>query len=270
MTNENQLISILVLSYKSSATIVETLESIKRQTYQNIELIITDDCSPDDSVIVCEKWLAENESRFVRTELIKSEINTGTSANINRGIKKCQGGWIKTIAGDDLLLESCIEDNVTYVNNHRDCQIVISKLMYLGDERNISIVKDNFKYDYFLLDKNAFCLKLLQNNFIPAPTAFVKTALYKEIGLYDETIPLMEDWPFWMKACKNGCHFSFMDKETAVYRVGDSISLSANKSKRYIESELRCKRLALSYLKEENLWLWFISYFKYLKYKHCL
>ena len=60
------LISVVVLTYNSSLYITETLNSIKDQTYDNIELIITDDCSTDSTLIICEDWINLNKSRFCK------------------------------------------------------------------------------------------------------------------------------------------------------------------------------------------------------------
>jgi alpha-1,3-rhamnosyltransferase len=71
--SSNPLVSIVVITYNSSSYVIETLESIKAQTYQNIELIVSDDCSKDKTVDVCKKWIEKNKQRFVRTELITIE-----------------------------------------------------------------------------------------------------------------------------------------------------------------------------------------------------
>lgn len=80
------LVSVVVVIYNSSQTVIETLESIKAQTYKNIELVISDDDSKDTSVEICKKWVEKNKNRFVRTKIITHTPNTGTSANMNREI----------------------------------------------------------------------------------------------------------------------------------------------------------------------------------------
>ncbi len=59
ITAENPLVSIIVCTYNSSKYVLETLESAKEQTYQNVELIVSDDCSTDNTVELCRKWIAE-------------------------------------------------------------------------------------------------------------------------------------------------------------------------------------------------------------------
>ena len=76
--DSNILVSVNVVTYNSSKTVLETLESIKSQTYERLELIVTDDHSKDDTVQVCQKWIAENQNRFVRAKLVTSDF-TNTS-----------------------------------------------------------------------------------------------------------------------------------------------------------------------------------------------
>ena len=82
----SKLVTVLVVSYQSEKFIIETLNSVFCQSYPNIELIISDDCSDDNSFQIASDWLKINSTRFVQSKLIKSEKNLGTSANINRGL----------------------------------------------------------------------------------------------------------------------------------------------------------------------------------------
>ena len=91
------LASIVVVTFNSAAYVLETLESAKHQTYRNIELIISDDSSIDNTIGICKKWLLNNKNRFVRTKLITVEKNTGVAANCNRGIANSTSDWIKLV-----------------------------------------------------------------------------------------------------------------------------------------------------------------------------
>ena len=117
------LASIVVVTFNSAAYVLETLESAKHQTYRNIELIISDDSSTDNTIGICKKWLLNNKNRFVRTKLITVEKNTGVAANCNRGIANSTSDWIKFSAGDDLLLPNCIQDNMDFVINNPDVKV---------------------------------------------------------------------------------------------------------------------------------------------------
>ena len=77
---KEELVSVVVVTYNSALTIVETLESVKNQSYQNIELIITDDASKDNTLKLCKDWLDQNGNRFPLFRIIESEKNTGVAA----------------------------------------------------------------------------------------------------------------------------------------------------------------------------------------------
>ena len=122
------LVSVAVITYNSSNTVIETLDSIFAQTYPDLELIISDDCSSDNTVAVCRQWIAEHKTRFVYTTIIESPVNTGISANLNRAEDACKGNWVKGIAGDDLLLPECIETYMQYVGDRDDLPCVFSRV----------------------------------------------------------------------------------------------------------------------------------------------
>ena len=94
-----KLVSVVVLAYRSADTIIETLESIKKQTYPKIELIVTDDCSPDNTVEVVENWMRDNKGCLSDMKLVTTEKNTGLPSNINRGLRAATGMYYKGIAG---------------------------------------------------------------------------------------------------------------------------------------------------------------------------
>ena len=128
-TDENPLVSIIVITYNSAKYVLETLESAKAQTYQNIELIVSDDCSIDNTVEICREWIEQNKNRFVRTELITIPENTGIPANCNRGVRAAQGEWVKLIAGDDMLDNDCILNYVNYIYlSNSKCSIFHSNM----------------------------------------------------------------------------------------------------------------------------------------------
>lgn len=110
------LVSITVITYNSASTVVETLNSVYCQTYRNLELIVSDDSSSDDTVNVCKKWIKKHENRFERVCIIESKMNTGISANINRADAACTGECVKGIAGDDKLVPGCVETFVDLVS----------------------------------------------------------------------------------------------------------------------------------------------------------
>lgn len=237
---ENPLVSVVVITYNSAKTVIETLDSIAAQTYQNIELIITDDCSKDDTVAVCKQWLKNHQDRFVTTKLLTVEKNTGTTKNINRGEANASAEWVKSIAGDDLLTPNCIEDCVHYVVQYPKTVFLFGRTEVFGESETMKVYFNQFfKYDFFKLSVKEKYQNLVEHdNCIPAPSVFSNINWRRELGLiYDERIPLLEDLPMWVKATSIGVDLNFIDKVICRYRVGASGLTSGSGSPKFAWSK---------------------------------
>lgn len=237
------LVSVAVITYNSSKTVVETLDSIYNQTYPNLELIISDDCSPDDTVEICREWIETHKERFVRTLLLTFEKNTGVSANMNRGADACQGEWVKDIAGDDILLPDCIDTYVDYVREHPEAVCVFSKVeLFGGDEKTRNRIEERYsKEEAFFkmsIDEQYDYLTLVGNH-IPAATSFYNRLKVMALGLRnDERIEFIEDRPKWINYLKEGVRFDFVNKVTARYRMSDN-SLSRHMPEKHDKSRAK-------------------------------
>ena len=132
----NSIVTIVVATYHSAPFLLETLESAYNQTYLNLALIISDDCSKDDTLDIANKWIAQDrvKARFQSIEIITVPKNTGVSANCNRIIAAVNSDWFKIIAGDDILLSNCIEDNMNFVSNNSDARIIFSQIKLYQDQ----------------------------------------------------------------------------------------------------------------------------------------
>ena len=230
--NSVPFVSVAVITYNSSRYVLETLESIKAQTYQNIELIVSDDCSTDTTVQICKEWIEKNKARFVRTQIVTVEKNTGVSANCNRAEDACQGEWVKLIAGDDLLLPNCIQDYVSFILLNNDVVYVFGKIQIFGGEKEQRefFSKNVFDYSFFELSTSQQLERLWkQGNCIPAASAFYNVLKTRDLSLrYDERIPFLEDYPRWINALQKGIHLFFLEKETVKYRIGTLESLTTS------------------------------------------
>ncbi|MCJ7933001.1 MAG: glycosyltransferase [Chryseobacterium sp.] len=230
---QNPLVSVIVITYNSESSVLETLDSIKSQTYQNIELIISDDCSKDNTVELCNSWLLQNKERFVRTEMITAKENTGISANCNRGLNLAQGEWVKLIAGDDSLFEDCVLQNIAFIKENPDIRALQSfSEMYVDKLVGQSIGKvpleKNLKF--FELQTPELQNKHLQNhgNVVAAPSMFIEKKVLDKVGGYDERFKMMEDFPLWLKLTETGTKIYFFGESTIRYRI-HSKSVMKNK-----------------------------------------
>jgi glycosyltransferase involved in cell wall biosynthesis len=262
ITTIESLISIVVITYNSSKYVLETLESAKAQTYQNIELIISDDCSTDDTVEICQKWIDVNKESFVRTELITTLVNAGIPVNCNRGLKAANGKWVKLIAGDDILLESCIQDNLTFLNSNPSAKFIASGLEFIDEKGNKiemkSISQNSLKNYYFTLNADKQ-LKFYARVplFLNSPSFFIEKQALIDIEYLDEEFSIFEDTCLIYKINEKGWKVYYLDRLTVKYRITDT-SASRNNNKKEADfkfNELKSvfKKYRIKYLSRLNI-----------------
>jgi glycosyltransferase involved in cell wall biosynthesis len=217
--------SVVVTTYNSEQFVLETLDSVKAQTYSSIELIVSDDCSTDNTVEVCREWLVRNRGRFVRTDIITVQKNTGVSGNCNRSIAAAKSDWIKFIAGDDILLPSCIEMNMDFVAKNSAVMILFSQVLlyrnYFTDGNFMKKVPEGYPMNIMDPDFTAddqFQLLLLSDRINFTPSYFFNKTAIQSVGGYDEENKIVEDYPMWLKLTKAGYKLYFMEKATVGYR----------------------------------------------------
>lgn len=223
MKRDNQKeVSIIVVSFNSEEWILETLNSIKKQTFKKIELIISDDCSNDNTVSICKEWINNNKERFTNIKLICSSENLGIVKNINKGVKESKNIWLKIIAADDVLKNDCIEKNMEYIYLNKNVNILFSKIQafkeilnkenYLGNDLNTEegFILKNSKYQF---------KKLVKKNRISAPSYFINKNLLEQMNYFDETYRNVEDYPMWLKLTWMGIKLDYLDEVTVYYRV---------------------------------------------------
>lgn len=222
----NPLVSVIVITYNSSKYVLETLESIKVQSYKNIELVITDDCSTDETVDICKKWLDENHSFFIDTKITSVSKNTGISANCNRGVKKANGEWVKIIAGDDALYKDGIENLLTFALLNKAKVIHSDYESFMNSFMPEFINVRSKKYNYYMTSNLASAKEqhsfLLWNYNIVAPTVLINKELLCMVGLFDERIPMIEDQPMWLKLTEKGIKIFYLEKKTVKYRISEN------------------------------------------------
>jgi len=219
-------VSVIIATYNSSAFIIETLDSVYKLLWKDIELIITDDCSTDNTVVLCEDWLKRNRQRFLDTILVTSEINTGVSANVNRGLHKATGEWIKFLAGDDTMAPGCLTHNMEHVAANPEIRVLFSQL----DVYRESFEEQNFiyttpdeihPYSIFWPERNAESQHriLLNSDRIHfAPTIFIHRETLLSVGGFDERFKEFEDYTLWLNLTRNGHKLYFLHKVTVNYR----------------------------------------------------
>jgi glycosyltransferase involved in cell wall biosynthesis len=204
--NSQPLVSVIALNHNQGKFLEETLDSVRNQTYKNIELIICDDFSTeDDSKIKITKWVERNPERFRdKPKLIFNEQNLGVTKSSNKAVKEATGYYICFIACDDVILPDKLSTLVdefstldsSYMAIYTDAQMInedgkpYSDKNFIEFHRTFSIPPSGFIFDV-----------LKKNNFIPWPSLLIKNEAYKKVGYFDENL-FLEDWDFLLRLSK--------------------------------------------------------------------
>jgi alpha-1,3-rhamnosyltransferase len=263
-------ISVIALTYNSGWCVRETLDSIARQTWSGpLELVITDDCSSDDTIVVCEKWCAENKERFSKVSIIKGSENIGISKNINRGCKASEGLWLKPIAGYDILEDRCLDilyNAAITLNAH-----AVSSAIRIFAKSDMLDTPDKLEKwnpggDTPIIGIN----EVVNDAWIPAPTFFFSREMLEDIGYYPEVIRDIEDAPMIRSIVSHGYKIHNIDIPTVFYRYGHANQATQLKLSGIDNKYMRLK-LNYMYL-QDKLTFWrrtrlMINYaFRHIKY----
>ncbi|NTV92781.1 MAG: glycosyltransferase [Chlorobiaceae bacterium] len=262
--NTTGTVSVVVVTYNSAPFVIDTLESVRRQTYPDIEMIVTDDCSRDDTVRICREWLAENKSRFSDVDVVVTPVNNGVPANCNRGMRRASGDWIKFIAGDDILLDDCIEQLVLFAETNPAACFISGGVIPFDEQGERKPIYASYK-----LKKRTSSLQfnaLLRDNCsIPAPALFLKKSTLEAMGGFDERYSIVEDVPLYIKVTHQGYMFYFLDRPVVRYRSHQGSIMSAS-DHRHSDQVLQFSRdVVLPLLKKERKFLlyWHIRVMNY-------
>lgn len=217
MDQKSPLVTIVVISYNQSVFINECLNSIKRQTYKNFELIVADDASQDNSVAVFNKWLDENKIN-AKTNFHKT--NTGLSTLLNECIEMAEGKYIKLLAADDYLETTCFEKSVNFLESaNQNFGMVFTDIYAVTNDSEI--LPDYADYNALAsCGPETFNKELLKGNRIAALSVCMKLDVLKETGAYDTEF-LTEDYYRWLKIAEKYL-IGYIPEKLAYYRFHDS------------------------------------------------
>lgn len=199
------LVSVVVPCYNHEKYVKETIESIINQTYKNIELIVIDDGSKDNSAMVIQELADRYGFTFIHRP------NKGLSATLNEGIKLSKGKYFCACASDDMYMLDKIEKQVQFMESNPEYGMCYGKIIEFDEtgykkQREIKNAKSGWIFE-----------DLLMFNFVmPAVTTMIKKEIYETIGLFDETL-FIEDYDMWLRIA-NKYQIGFINEFLAYYR----------------------------------------------------
>ena len=128
------LFTIGIASYNYASYMEKGLNAIKRQKFKNYEVLISDDCSTDNSVEVIKKYIADNPDMNIR--LIENDKNRGIEYNKNKLIECCEGEYLMLCDADDWMADNCLEVMADIIEKEHPDRI-ISEVAHISDDGKI-------------------------------------------------------------------------------------------------------------------------------------
>ena len=222
------LVSIIVATYNCAHYIEATLDSVYRQTYRDLELIVTDDCSKDDSVDVATRWLETHKERFIRIVQTQTAHNSGVTANYNAGLNAAQGEWIKCLDGDDILPDDAIETYVAHCSANPTHTVWYANEQPFDDKGNKGVVNKTILPK---VSARKQMIYLLNHRLLGICTAtnFIHREPFVAQGGFDSRFQMYQDGSPFLQALSKGKSVGVIDEVTLLKRENpDSLMHTAN------------------------------------------
>ena len=207
---EKGLVTVAVLAYNHEPYVRQCLESVVGQTHHALEVVFIDDGSSDRTYELGREFLVKSGVRHVALQTKDRFI----CANLNLILKEyAKGEYFAVISGDDWWAPENIAKKARFLESHPDHPLVYSRVDYYYQKTGCSEPMRKHYADGSIFER------LLQDNFIAAHSALIRTAIFEEVGYYDESSKV-EDWDMWLRIAKSN-PIGFIDERLGYYRIHD-------------------------------------------------
>ncbi|MDD3296623.1 MAG: glycosyltransferase [Candidatus Omnitrophica bacterium] len=205
-------LSIIIPAYNNADLTVKAVESVLNQTYKNIEIIVVDDGSTDNTREILQPY-----SKRIKYIYKK---NGGACSARNLGISAANGEYIGFLDCDDIYLPRKAERSVKFLDEHPDYGFVYTAAYYIDE--NEKILR---KFSHYLSRKTGWInKKLLLRNYICSSTAVIRKSSFEKTGVFDESIFTPADWDMWLRLSEN-YKVGYINEPLTLYRITDSYIL---------------------------------------------
>lgn len=243
----NPLVTVICLCYNHEDFVVATLNSVNNQSYKNIELIIIDDCSQDNSVEKIKTWLLIRKTEIGEKSIhfIALSENIGNCKAFNMALKLAKGKYVIDLATDDILLPQCIEKQVLQFEQlTENYAVVFANAIYI--DKNSKILHKHHKTNEIVADGDIYA-KILAHSFICTPTMMMRKTVLHSLQGYDESLSY-EDFDFWIRSSRHYL-YSYIDEiivQKRILKQSLGTQFYTKNAYKHLESTLRiCHKIAI-------------------------
>ena len=248
------LVSVCIPAYNSGDTILETITSVLRQTYRNLELIVVDDRSTDNTMQVLEQISDE------RLKVYRNEKNLGMAGNWNRCLELCSGEYLKLLCADDLIHETLIAREVELMEANPEALLVQTDTRFIDIYGKTTGFYRRYHKRGLVNGKEACRFSVFTRDYLGAPLAnLIRRSAYEKYGGFDPSFVYIIDYDFYMKlACKGKIYILHEPLNSFRIRSDSNTGqvMGGGKEEIYIAEH---RRLVEKYAKELRLSPWQVS-----------
>ena len=205
-------VSVIIPTYNRLPMLKEALDSVLSQDFDDFELIVVDDGSTDGTAEVIKGYGG-------RVKLLQYPENRGVSAARNQGILKARGKYIAFLDSDDLWVKGKQKIQVAFLDDNPHYPLCYTDEIWIRKGRRVNPKFKHAKYSGWIFEK---CLPLCT---ISPSSAMMRKALFSKVGLFDEALPVCEDYDFWLRVSVRFPIF-FINRKLIIKRGGHSDQLS--------------------------------------------
>ncbi len=246
------LISIIMAAYNAENTVGFAVESVLNQTYKNLELIIVNDCSKDNTESIVQSYTTKDN----RIKLISNEKNLGVSLTRLEALKNCSGEWIAILDSDDAWMPDKLEKQIE-LQQSKNASLIFTGVKYIDSKGN--------SLDWELkVPESIGYRKLLKQNLIANPSALVRKELYSDY--YAVGDDMHEDFAVWLGILKSGIDAFAVTEPLTTVRISPD-SKSGNKFKSAIMNWKTYRYMGLNVIESAYYMIWY-SVNGIMKYKN--
>ena len=187
-------ISVIIPTFNRKETLKRAIQSVLMQSYTPYEIIVIDDGSDDGT----KEWLKD---KYPNVKYIY-QMNSGVSSARNKGIKFARGDWIALLDSDDEWLPSKLKDQANEIELNPAAKFLHTNEIWIRNGVRVNQMKKHKKYGGYIFEK---CLDMCR---ISPSSVLIKKDIFDEIGMFDETLKVCEDYDLWLRfASKYPVHF---------------------------------------------------------------
>ena len=240
--SSSRLVSVVVPTYNYGHFIGQTIECLQAQTYQNWECVVVDDGSTDNTREVVARYTgSDGRIKFFQQE------NQLQGAAKNTAIRNSAGTYFQFLDADDWIESKKLEKQLEYLEQHPEVDIVYGDARFFNaenpSERLYAMWGGDKPWVLGMSGEGRDVLKsLVRFNRIPIHTPLVRRSVIERVGFFDETLPPVEDWDYWIRCAAAGARFHFENYDDTLALVRSHPSSSSKNNRRLLASTLLMRK----------------------------